>query len=178
MKKNFVLFVFLIISLTFIGCNSQSKTNSRETFDTLKTMPEFKCKDTKDGYITKDIFKGKNLTMVNIWGTGCKPCIDELPYLEELNNELKSQNFQIIGVVGDGLSNEITAIKILNHEKINFINMIPNEEFIKEFVSRTSETPVSIFINNKGQRVGEIIIGSKSKEEYKNIIKKTLMEIQ
>ncbi|MDO7203808.1 TlpA disulfide reductase family protein [Paraclostridium bifermentans] len=36
--------------------------------------------------------------MINIWGTSCIPCIDEMPELQELSKEVKSKGVNVIGL--------------------------------------------------------------------------------
>lgn len=52
-----------------------------------------------DGNVVRsaDVFKGHRLTMVNVWGTFCGPCIGEMPELEKLNYRLKQKDCAIVG---------------------------------------------------------------------------------
>lgn len=40
--------------------------------------------------------KNDTLYVVNFWATWCKPCIEELPYFEQCNNEFNSRPVKII----------------------------------------------------------------------------------
>ena len=44
-----------------------------------------------------EIYRGKPL-VVNFWATWCSPCVEEMPDLEALQQELTKQNKQIIGL--------------------------------------------------------------------------------
>lgn len=182
MKKIIIGILLIALSIGLIGCGQkQSKseeTKEKLTFDTLKVMPEFKCKDNNDKDITNDIFNDKKLTMINLWGTFCGPCIDEMPELQEIYEEMKDKGVNVVGVVGDGRDNEIEALDLIRKTGVKYTNIIPNEKFEDDFVKRTDSVPVTIFVNSKGERVGDVIVGSRPKAEYVKIIDKLLKDMK
>ena len=60
----------------------------------------FSTVDLDGNEVTDDIFRNKKLTVINIWGTFCGPCVNELPELESWSEEMPD-DVQIIGLVGD-----------------------------------------------------------------------------
>ena len=44
-------------------------------------FPSFRAVDLQGNEVTKEIFAQKKITVVNIWGTFCPPCIGEMPEL-------------------------------------------------------------------------------------------------
>jgi len=62
--------------------------------------PDFSIKD-KDGRMVKlSDFKGQ-VVFLNIWGTWCAPCIEEMPAMEVLYQKLKDRKFQMMAVSVD-----------------------------------------------------------------------------
>lgn len=185
MKKLVISCLLVIMTLSLTACGSKNNSTSNSTkqeaqlndakgsFGDLKTMPEFKVNDVNDKVVTNDIFKDKKLTMINIWGTFCKPCIDEMPELQELYKEYEKKGVNIIGIVADGDTNEVKAFEILKKSKVDFTNLIPNEKFQKDFVSKTNAVPVTIFLNSKGE-ILETVVGAREKEAYKKLIENNL----
>ena len=49
----------------------------------------FTATDLKGAAVTSEIFSKNKVTMLNIWGTFCGPCIREMPDLAKLNEENK-----------------------------------------------------------------------------------------
>ena len=49
------------------------------------------------------------VVFVNFWGTYCPPCVDELPDLQALQNELSSQPFTVLGVNVEERPDEVIA---------------------------------------------------------------------
>ena len=58
-----------------------SENNSAEEPYNNWKMPAFTTKDLDGNEVTEEIFAKKDLTVVNIWGTFCTPCIGEMPAL-------------------------------------------------------------------------------------------------
>lgn len=69
-----------------------------------KSKIEFSAKDINNKNITSEIFEDAELTMINIWGTFCGPCIKEMPDLAQLNKNNENKGFQIIGIVIDAVN--------------------------------------------------------------------------
>ena len=65
--------------------------------------------DLKGEKVVSSIFSENDLTLVNVWNKGCIPCIEELPILDELNNEYKDKGVAIKGLYygfREGISDE------------------------------------------------------------------------
>ncbi|MFD3157841.1 TlpA family protein disulfide reductase [Haloimpatiens sp. FM7330] len=91
MKKIFLIIsICVILSTSIKACSTVSKKNTTNSnnkigekikdnkskdseegisFDTMKSIPKFKCKDTNGKGVTNEIFKDKKLTLINFWGT-------------------------------------------------------------------------------------------------------------
>lgn len=176
MKKFFTILLLIFIILSIMGCgqSSQEKADENTTLSDLQAMPEFKVTDINDQEVTNAIFKEYKLTLINVWATTCNPCIKELPDLQALSTEMKEHNVNILGIVGDGMHNEVDAVEILKKTEVSYINLIPNDNFINDFVSKTKVVPVSLFVNSEGKIIGDIIVGAKEKSKYKSLIEERL----
>ena len=53
--------------------------------------------------MTSDIFAEHTLILINIWGSFCGPCMEEMPDLEVLSKEFASKDVAFVGVLGDAL---------------------------------------------------------------------------
>ena len=60
----------------------------------------FSSADLDKNKITDEIFSAADVTVVNVWGTFCPPCIREMPELAEWQKSMP-KNVQIIGIVCD-----------------------------------------------------------------------------
>lgn len=150
--------------------SSPSKPASNDPIIALGKL-EFSLKDIEgDTYKSNDVFKENKLTLMNIWGTMCTPCIKELPELQELSNELSSKGIGVIGLVGDvnGDDGLDEAKLIVTKKKIDFLNLLPDDKIRNELLSKIKGYPVTVFLDSKGNFVGQVIVGARSADEYKN----------
>lgn len=124
---------------------------------------KFTAKNLNKEDISNDIFAEKDLTVLNVWGTFCGPCINEMPELASWSKEMP-ENVQIIGLVADisGDTDEQhidLAKKIMEQSKGDFQNIIPNENF-SDLLSTVVGVPTTYFINKDGKIIGKPIVGA------------------
>lgn len=128
-----------------------------------KQMPKFITKDLKGNTVTENIFAEKDLTVVNIWGTFCNPCIEEMPELGEWA-KVMPENVQLIGIISD-IANENDsihydlAVEIMEKAKADFTQLIVNEDF-ENIMYWITGVPTTLFVDKNGNIVGKPIIGA------------------
>ena len=151
----------------------------QESIAGLKKI-EFNLKDLEGNDVTHEVFKDKKLTMVNIWGTFCGPCIREMPDLTALHEELEDKGIGILGIISDtpNSENEDAARKIVADAKVTFTSIIPDDNMKNTLLSSISGVPTSFFVDSDGKVVGEVITGSRSKEEYLEIMLEVLESLK
>lgn len=126
-------------------------------------FPAFSTVDLDGNTVTNDIFTGKKLTVVNIWGTFCGPCINEMPELAQWDAEMP-EDVQIIGLVSDLTSASDTATletakEICAATGVTFPSMIASEDFM-QLLSGVIGVPTTLFVDSTGAIVGEPIVGA------------------
>ena len=113
MHKLFRILLLSMVAFSSIflatGCSAENGKATQETANSNK-FPAFQTVDVAGNTVTQDIFKGKKITVVNIWGTFCPPCIEEMPELGRWAREMP-QEAQIIGIVclASGYNDKETA---------------------------------------------------------------------
>ncbi|MBZ2174643.1 TlpA family protein disulfide reductase [Schnuerera sp. xch1] len=192
-RKLLAIMLLLILMISVSACGKAVPENKDNRSDTEIRMQEeydkkakgklkdvkkisFNTTDLKGNEISSDIFKENKITMINVWSTSCKPCINEMPEIQELSEELKDKDVNIIGIVGDTIDadfkedkqNIALANKIIDAQHISYTNLINNEMLAKDIP--VIAYPTTLIVDNAGNSIGEIIIGVKTKEEYKQII--------
>ena len=127
-------------------------------------FPAFETVDLAGNTVTNEIFYGKDLTVINIWGTYCNPCIDEMPELAEWSESMP-ENVQLIGLVSD--LNSVDDAETLELAQAIceatgadvYTNLVANEDFT-ELLSGVVGTPTTFFVDNTGAIVGDPIVGA------------------
>jgi len=170
-----VLVVLVVVTvLLFFGSGFKTISNmfgNKESVKVtdMKTVPSFKVKDLQGKTVTQAVFSKNKLTLVNVWGTYCSPCLKEMPAIEEVYKEYSSKNIGVIGIAEDGQSQEPQVNEILKKTKVTYENLIPNDKFTNDFLSHESEIPYTFIVDNKG-RIQDFVVGAQSKEKYETMI--------
>jgi thiol-disulfide isomerase/thioredoxin len=73
-------------------------------------LPEIMLAD-RDGNPTKLSSFGGRPLMVNFWATWCAPCRREIPLLNKIRVERKSQNAEIVGIAVDFRDDVLAFVK-------------------------------------------------------------------
>ena len=67
---------------------SEDADTSADT-EPLGPFQFFTVEDIEGNEVTHEVFADADLTVINIWGTFCGPCIQEMPDLGALSQELR-----------------------------------------------------------------------------------------
>ncbi|MFR2891277.1 redoxin family protein [Peptoniphilus grossensis] len=193
MKKLFKILILFTLALTLFACgkkNNPAETNKVEEKDKttatameLSDMPidnfDFQTMDIMDGSVIKseEFYKEKSLTLVNVWGTFCGPCKEEMPDLGKLYEEYKDRvNF--LGVVVDTNvsmdTNVEEAQQIIKDSGVNYKNIMPNPTTEDTLVNITA-MPTTFFVNSEGKVLGGFV-GKADKDSLAATIDKLLEE--
>lgn len=184
MKKLFMIIMAICI---LTSCQINQRFNNTEVsnvenvanklVDSGSKEFSFSTVDLNDNVINQDIFANKDITILNIWGTYCSPCINEMPELGTWNNELPS-NVQIIGLIVDVDAetkyNRDTAIKIVNSTGANYTHLLYNES-LQKILENVIAIPTTLFIDKEGNTIGDPIVGAYV-DKYKEKLDKLLNE--
>ena len=138
---------------------------------------------TTDGTAwNSDKFANSKLTMINVWGTYCNPCLSEMPALGELAAEYDPAQFQLVGVVCDVMENDSAknidyAKQLITETKANYPHLLANESIYMSFLGAVSAVPTTFFVRQDGSLVG-YLTGALEKENWKALIDDLLSKEQ
>lgn len=141
-------------------------------------LSSFTATDLEGNEVTQDIFADYDLTMVNMWATFCGPCIREMPELAEIQEEYAPKGVQVVGIVVDTLDykgnldeGQIETVKmVVEKTGAAYTHLLPSADLIQAKVKDVSSVPETIFVDKEGNQVGESYVGSRSKEQWIEII--------
>ena len=141
----------------------------------------FKGSDLATGMeVDQKEFAPAKLTLVNVWGPFCPPCLEELPDLEKLSKKVMWQRVQVIGVLCDAFDgstrNVDLAKKIIREKNIAYRNFILDKN--TPWLTAIQAVPTTYIVDSKGKVVAEPIVGSRTADEYKAIIDATLESLK
>ncbi len=107
-----------------------------------------------------DLFAENEITMLNIWETGCGPCRGELPELAKIHERLQEMDCGIVGLLFDSDSEEsVEMARELLAEAGAAYPSIKCPDNINDLFEITG-LPLSLFINREGRIVGAPVSGA------------------
>lgn len=99
-------------------------------------------------------YEGEKPVLMNFWATWCAPCIEEFPYLMELNEKYEGQ-FKLIFVSGDFREAREEAEAFLQKQGVDFetyFKVGKDNEFITTISNEwTGALPFTIVYNKEGE---------------------------
>ncbi len=192
MKKRIlaVIMAAVILCLAFTACSGNKVTDSNAPDSQNKDNPgvfgAFESVDMEGNKVDFTALQGKKLTMVNVWATFCAPCIREMPDLEKISKDYADKGFQIVGIPldvtlnADGTyGNDGTfsdAEKVIEQTGVTYLNILMSESLINSPAGEIYTVPSTYFLDENGNQIGEVYVGSKSYSDWCSIIDSLLAE--
>ena len=140
----------------------EGSTASAGTEEGTEKFPSFETTDTKGNKITEKIFADKDITMVNVWGTFCGPCINEMPELQKIYESLP-KNANLIGIVADvpeGMKDGVDNANYIEKQTgVKYTNLTLSDS-LSGFAKRFYAVPSTIFVDKNGNIIGELVMGA------------------
>ena len=153
--------------------------------DDVTSVGKFETTGIDGKTYTEEVFSDYDLTLVNIFTTWCSPCVQEIPELQKLYEEMKEKGVGVAGVVLDaadenGNPDEDTVKKagILQEKtKAEYPFLIPDSTMLNGRLKGINAFPETFFVDKNGNIVGDTYTGSHSLDEWKEIVEKELKNV-
>ena len=191
-KKILILGMALMLAAGISACNASSKTSSSEATTTESKQADAKAEDSKQAEsdkfpeftaktvsgedISSDLFKDSKLTVVNVWGSWCGPCVQEIPELQKLYESMKDKDVNVIGLAQDA-GTDLDAVKeIIDKNKVTYQNIVP-EGATEDFVMSLMAFPTTFFVDSDRNIVG-VIQGGRNLEAFTAAVEGVLEKLK
>jgi thiol-disulfide isomerase/thioredoxin len=174
MKKKLALFfaiiVILIVSFSQFGIDIGGIRIGKQL--DLKTTQKY---DVNKSSFFINYYSKKNLTVLNLWATWCKPCINEMIDLNKIKNNYSKEDINFISMSVD--TDSIKLINFISKKKFKFkditlenlsyrnsiLNTLENRK-PEKWIS-TNVVPVTYIIKDK-----RVIAKIEGEIDYKELI--------
>ena len=142
-------------------------------------FPKFEGSDLEGNPVDNSLFAGNAFTVVNFWFNGCKPCVQELDDLNALNERIKVQGGEVVGINVETLSGNEQGIELakqileMTGAKYRNIYFDANSE-AGTFALGIMAFPTTYVFDRNGRIVGEPLLGGIDIEQNMETLQKLI----
>ena len=139
LKRNFIL-------LSLVGLVLVISTTFQEENTDLEALPNNVNLDLSIVFQNLDpniALTSEEYIVINLWATWCTPCIEEVGYLQKLN---ELDEFVVVGLLVD--DSEANAIEFIKEYNLMYENIL-SEEKVESFITQFfwSGLPTTLLLN-------------------------------
>ena len=135
----------------------QTATSDADNVGTFETT------DIDGNTYTEKVFSDYDLTLVNAFTTWCSPCVNEMPELEKLYQEMEDQGVGVVGMVLDSVSEDgtpddsiVQKAQLLKEKTgVTYPLLIPDKGFLNGRISGLQSFPESFFVDKADPMIAE-----------------------
>lgn len=169
--------VLLIITLLISGCTSPTKVSapgfvtSCDQIRLLESADKSALMPCLDGSGEIDFHQVKGPMLINVWGSWCEGCKQEMPYFVELYQSLlfESGQIQMLGINVEEKSKE-DAIDYIQKSGMSWPNLEDTSGISKSIFG--PGVPVTWFIDENGKNIETKIGAYTNKKQLFNQVEK------
>lgn len=132
---------------------------SQQSYEATNSFGTFNAKTITGKDISDNIFADYDVTMVSIWATWCKPCVNEMAELEELYKSLP-ENVNLITICSDADTQNDLAKKILETKGATFDTIVADDTIRNDIVYNYNAFPTTVFVDKEGNIIGDLMLGA------------------
>jgi len=144
-----------------------------------KPAPKFTLTDLDGKKVSLADYKGKAV-LLNFWATWCGPCKIEIPWIEKLRDQYKSQGFEVLGIESDNYDTDPKAlaeykagvVKSATALGINYPVLLEGDTLSQAY-GGLDGLPNSFYVDRNGVVTAQIV-GLADRDEIEANIKKAL----
>ena len=113
-----IIWVFVIV---LFGCNNAKETRPVETSQPGIQLSEIRLSGLDGQQVNLNDYKGKTL-FINFWATWCKPCLEEMPTIQNAMELLKDDNIGFL-FVSEETTEQIDQFRTGHNYNFNYVRV-------------------------------------------------------
>ena len=160
-----------------IAASDSSSSSSSDSAESTGVFHGFKGKDLDGNDVDESLFAQNKVTVVNFWFSGCKPCVEELSKLNELNDTIKKMGGEVVGINTDTLDDNQDGIKeakeILKAKGASYKNLtFDSDSTVGKYAGNIMAFPTTVLVDKDGNIIGEPFMGGiNDQSNYEQLMK-------
>ena len=123
----------------------------------------FSTKDLAGNEIdSESLFAQADVTMINVWQTGCDPCVGEMSELQKLADEYAEKGCQVVTYCTDAFDEDAERIELASNIMSDYSLTAMRFDDSFDEVLPVRATPTSFFVNRDGVLLSKGIEGAQT----------------
>lgn len=164
------------------NAETQSGSDTSQSEEAEPFILTFEASTIDGDAITSEIFANSKLTMLNVWGTFCNPCLSEMPDLGEIAASYDTSVFQMYGIISDVVEGDepeklAEARELITQTGADYPHLLLNQSLYSNLVGGVSGVPTTFFFNQDSELLG-YLVGAQTKDTWISIIEDLLSEME
>lgn len=160
-RKLLPLLVLLLLTVLLTACGgTKAEEPGAEKSDAgEQTLEDFTADTLDGGEFTMEDVKAADLTVINVWGTFCPPCLEEMPELAKLEKSLPD-NVKLVTYCIDGAEERQEAEEIIEETGFEGVVMISQDGGLDDLLDQSEYVPTTYFIDSSGNMAADPVVGA------------------
>lgn len=152
--------ILILLFTGIIGCNNRANEKQNSSSEAIREIDKISLTGLDSQSYSLKQYQGKTI-FINFWATWCKPCIQEMPSIIEMQKILQNENI-IFLMASNETPEQIAEFANTRNYKFNFVRIENSEEM------NVQALPTTFIFNKKGDLVFSET-GSRKWNEKNNI---------
>jgi peroxiredoxin len=132
--------------------------------DRLSQAPNFTLPDLNGKKVELKSLLGKGPVFIHFWATWCKPCLEELPYLDKMGQTYKDKGLVVVAISTDD-SKTVNKVKsLIKSRRYQFLVLLDTAQEVQNLYHVQDVMPTDYLIDARGS-VRKIHAGYKAGDE-------------
>jgi peroxiredoxin len=147
-----VLVVALILAYGALTRMSDEKADNLPQVG--QPLADFALTDLQGNTVQLSALRG-NVVFINVWATWCQPCIDEMPTIERLYNQLHARGLEVVTISLDPLGAQVIE-PFMRRYRLTFPVLLDVKSQVERLYGTTG-VPESFIVDKRGRLVEKVV---------------------
>jgi peroxiredoxin len=112
--------------------------------------PNFRATDMNGKRVSLEELLGEGPILVNFWATWCKPCIQEMPYVQRLHDEYGEKGLTVLATTIDSPRSQSRVRPFIQGRQFTFRVLMDAEQDVFRKLQGKGTIPYSVILDAEG----------------------------
>jgi peroxiredoxin len=136
-----------------LGCGGENTASGGASSPSGVTTQDFEGRTYDGKTVRLSDHLGKDVVLVNFWGTFCDPCLAEFPHIQRIYEANAKKGFAVIAVAMDGPETEAQIAPFVKRNGLTFPVLVDGDSVIVGKYNPKKSAPLTILFDRTGKVV-------------------------